>query len=423
MVVSERAGLLYVCYNLAWCVHVAHSIDFILLFYLDKKIFARIFQGYRKFYRYLLADRSDKSVVSFTWKTFVTWEIMFYISAALLILKSYYDRFLSKDGLQEDTLEITEEQRELCVHSGYKIRDESNRTILATIDQLQFIRERASQSVLDIIFWINLVANIICINVVFLSEVFVMVFVSIVFHAFAFIHKQIDKLLGNPDTIFSINVVHEPTNIEDEADRIVKKEIKAQRGDRSRSRGRFIDDLSVSVSISPNNRPNNETQKECSITIRALWEQMEELIDLLEELNHVFGMTLQFLSLEYLLLFPALLYFSIELYPTLSAISIVGFLSSFFILGLRSFIFTFVCARVNKEAIAPISTLYRAYLKGDVSWHDYDLVSMFITRLSTTTIAVKTWSHVPITRQTFSIIFVAVFGILAALLQSKHSNV
>lgn len=51
MVVSERAGLLYVCYNLAWCVHVAHSIDFILLFYLDKKIFARIFQGYRKFYR------------------------------------------------------------------------------------------------------------------------------------------------------------------------------------------------------------------------------------------------------------------------------------------------------------------------------------------------------------------------------------
>ena len=126
----------------------------------------------------MLADRSDKSVVSFTWKTFVTWEIMFYISAALLILKSYYDRFLSKDGLQEDTLEITEEQRELCVHSGYKIRDESNRTILATIDQLQFIRERASQSVLDIIFWINLVANIICINVVFLSEVFVMVFGS-----------------------------------------------------------------------------------------------------------------------------------------------------------------------------------------------------------------------------------------------------
>ena len=286
---------------------------------------------------------------------------MFYISAALLILKSYYDRFLSKDSLPEDTLEITEEQRELCAHSGYKIRDETNRTILSTIDQLPFIRERVSESVINILFWINLVANTICMNVVFLSEVFVMVFVSIVYHAFAFIHKQIDKLLGNPDTIFSINVVHEPTNIEDEADKIVKKELKAQRG--VRSRGRLIDDLSFSVSISPNNRPNYEQQKECSITIRALWEQMEELIDLLEQINHVFGMTLQFLSLEYLLLFPALLYFAIELYPTLSAISIIAFLSSFFILGLRSFIFTYVCARVNKEAVAPISTLYRAYLK------------------------------------------------------------
>ena len=54
MAVGERAGLLYISYNLAWCVHVAHSIDFILLFYLDKKIFVQIFQGYRKFYRLVL---------------------------------------------------------------------------------------------------------------------------------------------------------------------------------------------------------------------------------------------------------------------------------------------------------------------------------------------------------------------------------
>merc|ERR1711949_82934 len=94
-----------------------------------------------------------------------------------------------------------------------------------------------------------------------------------------------------------------------------------------------------------------------------------------EQLNHVFGMTLQFLSLEYLLLFPALLDFSIDLYPTLSAISIVAFLSGFFILGVRSFVFTFVCARVHKEAVAPISTLYRAYVKGDVSSHDQDSAS------------------------------------------------
>ena len=294
----------------------------------------------------------------------------------------------------------------------------SNRTILATMDQLEFISANVSESVLTVIFWLNLVANIITVNVVFLSEVFVMVFVSIIYHAFSFIHNQIDKLLGNPDSIFSINVVHEPLQtIEDEADQIVKKELKKQQG------WRQINDLSVSVSISPNRPSNNNNPEQCSLTIRALWEQMEELIDLLEQINHVFGMTLQFLSLEYLLLFPALLYFSIELYPTLSAISIVAFISSFAILGIRSFIFTFVCARVNKEAVAPIDTLYRAYVKGDVSWHDYDLISMFITRLSTTTIAVKTWSHTPITRQTFSIIFVAVFGILAVLLQSKHSNI
>ena len=132
---------------------------------------------------------------------------------------------------------------------GYAFKQQSNRTILATIDQLPFIRENFSSDVQNILFWINLVANVICVNVVFLSEVFVMVFVSIIYHAFSFIHKQIDKLLGNPDSIFSINVVHEPTEtLENEAYNIAKKEIKAHQGTR------LINDLSVSVSISPNNR-------------------------------------------------------------------------------------------------------------------------------------------------------------------------
>ena len=339
-------------------------------------------------------------MVRFTWKAFITWEIMFYITAALLILKSYYDRFL-KDPSQDDQPGTGDA---LC---GDQAPPGSNRTILATIDQLTFIRDTFPSSVLDTIFWINLVANVICINIGFLSEVFFMVMVSIIFHAFAFIHKQIDGLLGNPDSIFSINVVHEPTDTE------------TFPTDKKFAAAGFKD-FSVSFSMAAHRQSVSTEQH--NITIRALWEQMEELIDLLEQLNHVFGMTLQFLSLEYLLLFPALLYFSIDLYPTLSAISIVAFLSGFFILGVRSFVFTFVCARVHKEAVAPISTLYRAYVKGDVSSHDQELISMFLTRLSTTTIAVKTWSHVPITRQTFSIIFVAVFGILAALLQSKHSN-
>ena len=55
-------------------------------------MFMYIVQGYRKFYRYLLADGSDRSVIRFTWKTFVGWEIMFYITATALILKSYSDR-------------------------------------------------------------------------------------------------------------------------------------------------------------------------------------------------------------------------------------------------------------------------------------------------------------------------------------------
>ena len=364
-----------------------------------------------------MADRSDKSVIRFTWKTFVTWEIMFYITAAILILKSYYDRFLNESSVEE--LVITDKDKELCTDLGYEMREKSNRTILATIDQLPFIKNSFDQTTLDLIFWINLIANVMCVNIVFLSEVFFMVMVSIIYHAFAFIHKQIDKLLGNPDSIFNINVVHEPDTI-DVDHRDPKKKILNSEGARwlKQAQGQ---DFSVSVSISPKQRLNYRNQ-EASITIRALWEQMEELIDLLEQLNHVFGMTLQFLSLESLLLFPAMLYFSIELFPSLSAVSIVAFLSSFFILGFRSFIFTFVCARVNKEAVAPIGTLYRAYVKGDVSSHDYELISMFITRLSTTTIAVRTWSHVSITRQTFSIIFVTVFGILAVLLQSGHTN-
>ena len=71
------------------------------------------------------------------------------------------------------------------------------------------------------------------------------------------------------------------------------------------------------------------------INLRALWEQMEELLDLLEQINQAFGLTLQFLALEYLLLFPALLYFCIELYPTLSYISFGAFMLGFIILGIR----------------------------------------------------------------------------------------
>ena len=422
MVVSAQAGLLYVAYNLAWVAHFAHCVDFILLFYTDRKEFAHIFQGYRKFYRYLLADRSDKSVIRFTWKTFVAWELMFYITAALLILKSYYDRFLKEDSSHDgESAEMSGEHERMCAEHGYYMKDNSNRTVMATLDQLPFITENLSETGRNVIFWMNLVANIMCMNIVFLSEVFFMVIISIIFHAFSFIHKQIDGLLGNPDSIFSINVVHDPTETyEDIADNIVRKELKAQQG---LGRWNTGTDLSLSVSVAPNRRVAANNNNDQGITIRALWEQMEELIDLLEQLNEVFGLSLLFLSLEYLLLFPALLYFCIELFPTLSAISLVGFASSMFILGVRGLIFTFVCARVNKEAVAPISTLYRAYVKGDVSFHDYELINMFIKRLSTTTIAVKTWSGVPITRQTFSIIFVAVFGILAALLQSKHSNI
>ena len=107
--IKNKDALLYIIYNFSWVIHVVHAIDWIVNFFHDRKLFVQIFQGYRKFYRYLfvlvgafllalllrylLADMSDKSVIKFTWKTFVSWEIMFYIAAAVLVFKSYYDRF------------------------------------------------------------------------------------------------------------------------------------------------------------------------------------------------------------------------------------------------------------------------------------------------------------------------------------------
>ena len=91
--IKNKEALLYIIYNFSWVIHVVHAIDWIVNFFHDRKLFVQIFQGYRKFYRYLLADMSDKSVIKFTWKTFVSWEIMFYIAAAVLVFKSYYDRF------------------------------------------------------------------------------------------------------------------------------------------------------------------------------------------------------------------------------------------------------------------------------------------------------------------------------------------
>ena len=358
MVINVKAGLLYISYNLAWVVHVAHSIDWIISFFIEKKLFVQIFQGYRKFYRYLLADQSDRSVINFTWKTFVAWEIMFYITAAALVLKSYYDRFVSDNNSNSDEDDVTNEQRETCAKLGFAVKKTTNRTILATVDQLEIFQYYFSKEVQDVFFWIHLVANIICINVVFLSEVFFMVMISIIFHAFSFIHKQIDGLLGNPDSIFNISVVHEPIDdLEAECDNIVRREMKSSNG------LRVISALSVSPKRSKSGKSYHSNlrhvQHQNGISIRALWEQMEELIDLLEQVNQTFGMTLQFLSLEYLLLFPALLYFCIELYPSLSAVSLGGFATTVIILGIRSFVFTSVCARVHKETVAPISTLYR----------------------------------------------------------------
>ena len=117
---------------------------------------------------------------------------------------------------------------ETCTQFGFiQAGSTGNRTLLATVDQLSWMQDAFSKTFLDLVFWINLVANIICLNITFLSEVFFMVMISIIFHAFIFIHKQIDGLLGNPDSIFNINVVHEPLdNVETEADQIVRKELK-----------------------------------------------------------------------------------------------------------------------------------------------------------------------------------------------------
>ena len=171
---------------------------------------------------------SDKSVIKFTWKTFVSWEIMFYIAAAVLVFKSYYDRF--GFSVSETPEEVAKRRviLETCTQFGFvQSGSTGNRTLLATVDQLSWMQDAFSKPFLDLIFWINLAANIICLNITFLSEVFFMVMISIIFHAFIFIHKQIDGLLGNPDSIFNINVVHEPLeNAETEADHIVRKELK-----------------------------------------------------------------------------------------------------------------------------------------------------------------------------------------------------
>lgn len=84
---------------------------------------------------------------------------------------------------------------------------------------------------------------------------------------------------------------------------------------------------------------------------------------------------LQMVSLEYMLLFPALLYFCIELYPSLSTLSLVGFALSVVVLSIRSFFFTHSAASVYQEAMAPKSTLYRAYVRGKIPWADHDTVT------------------------------------------------
>ena len=237
--ITNKDNLYYIIYNISWVIHAAHALDWTFMFFHDQKLFRSIFQGYRKFYRYLLADMSDKKVIKFTWKTFVSWEIMFYMAAAALILKSYYDRFekgsIAQTPEELDKLRII---RQTCTEYGFHDnKTQFHRSVLATVDQLSFMEETFSKTVLDVIFWIHLTANIICLNVTFLSEVFFMFMISIIFHAFSFIHKQIDGLLGNPDEIFNINVVHEPVeNVETEADHIVRKEFngfrKAQVGSR-----------------------------------------------------------------------------------------------------------------------------------------------------------------------------------------------
>jgi hypothetical protein len=230
--IINKDGMLHVIYNISWVIHVIHAIDWIVNFFHDRKLFVQIFQGYRKFYRYLLADMSDKSVIKFTWKTFVSWEIMFYCAAAALVLKSYYDRFGTNNVVGFEMSEAEEKKNAIkatCAEYGYLATKTvgTNRSLLATVDQLDWMQATFSQELLDVIFWIHLVANIICLNVTFLSEVFFMVMISVIFHAFIFIHKQIDGLLGNPDSVFNINVVHEPLeNAETQADHIVRKELK-----------------------------------------------------------------------------------------------------------------------------------------------------------------------------------------------------
>ena len=136
--------------------------------------------------------------------------------------------FESSETETEEEIERTRIVEETCVQYGFhQHKTTFNKSLLATVDQSEWMKDNFSNFFLDVVFWIHLTANIICLNVTFLSEVFFMVMVSIIFHAFSFIHKQIDGLLGNPDSIFNINVVHEPVDTaETEADHIVRKELK-----------------------------------------------------------------------------------------------------------------------------------------------------------------------------------------------------
>ena len=51
--IKNKDALLYIIYNFSWVIHVVHAIDWIVNFFHDRKLFVQIFQGYRKFYRYL----------------------------------------------------------------------------------------------------------------------------------------------------------------------------------------------------------------------------------------------------------------------------------------------------------------------------------------------------------------------------------
>ena len=234
---TMQTGLLYVSYNLSWVLHIGHSVEWIGNFFFKKRLWGQIFQGYRRFYRYLLADSSEKSVIRFTWKLFVSWTVMFYMTAAALILKSYFDRF-PEDAKKADgpAAAVQNELAGRCLQIGYVRPAAGNATyksakpILATIDQVEAVHGVTTEAVRNVLFWLHLIANVVCINVVFISEVFIMFMITIMYHAFLFIHNEIDSLLGNPDSIFNVAVIHDPMDeLEEEMDRYVKTEIRTNR--------------------------------------------------------------------------------------------------------------------------------------------------------------------------------------------------